>query len=197
MSLNKNDLLSLEEYSQQRPEIRKKVMAHKAERRLHIGENVVFCFESRLTMQYQIQEMLRIERIFEADLIQEELDTYNPLVPDGSGFRASMMVEFVNPEERQKRLAEMGGLEHTLWFATNENGENKIKPTVNPDLERSNEQKTSAVHFVFFNFEQQQIKEILNAENWFFGIDHPAYGPIVSKVEKTLKSSLSQDLLPD
>jgi len=197
MSLQKIDLLSLEGYSEQRQAFREKVMAHKAKRRLHIGENVVFCFESRLTMQYQIQEMLRIERIFEADLIQEELDTYNPLVPDGSSFRASMMIEFVDPEERQKRLAEMGGLEHSLWFATNEKGENKIKPSVNPDIERSNDEKTSAVHFVFFDFDEQQKKEILTAENWYFGIDHPAYGPIVSRVEKTLKSSLSEELLPD
>ena len=104
---------------------------------------------------------------------------------------------FVDPEKRQTRLAEMGGLEHTLWFATNERGENKIKPIVNPDLERSNSEKTSAVHFVFFDFDEQQKKEILRVENWYFGIDHPAYGPIVAKVEKPLKISLSKELLPD
>lgn len=196
MSLSKNDLLSLEEYSQQRTEFRKKVMAHKVDRRLHLGENVVFCFESKLTMQYQIQEMLRIERIFESELIQEELDTYNPLVPSGSNFCASMMIEFTDPKVRQVRLAEMGGLEHTLWFATNKQGDGKIAPVVNPDLERSNDSKTSAVHFVFFEFSNEQKATILAAEDWYFGIDHPAYGPIVTKVKKSIQSSLSQDLLP-
>ncbi len=194
MSLTREDLLSLEEYSKQRSEFRQRVMQYKTNRRLSIGENIAFYFESQLTMQYQIQEMLRIERIFEAEAIQEELDTYNPLIPDGNGWRATLMIEFTDPIERQQRLSEMVGLEDTLWFSTSPAGENKIIPTVNPDLERSTEDKTSAVHFVFFDFTDDQKQQIRQADDWYFGIDHPAYGPIEVKVEKQLQQQLLGDL---
>ncbi len=195
MSLNREDLLSLEEYSNQRADFRQRVMEHKKNRRLQIGEHIAFYFESELTMQYQIQEMLRIERIFEAEAIQEELDTYNPLIPDGNGWRATLMIEYTDPEERQKRLTEMAGLEDTLWFSTDASGSNRIKPVVNPDLERSTEEKTSAVHFVFFDFTAAQKQQIQTAEDWYFGIDHPAYGPIVGKVEKPLQQQLLNDIM--
>jgi hypothetical protein len=194
MSLTIEDLFSLEQYSNQRSEFRAKVFAHKKHRRLQIGEHIALYFESQLTMQYQIQEMLRIERIFEAEAIQEELDTYNPLIPDGNGWRATMMIEYVDPIERQQRLTEMAGLEDTLWFSTNVDGSNKIKPLVNPDLERSTEDKTSAVHFVFFNFTATEKAQILKAEVLTFGIDHPAYGPISATADKSLQQQLINDL---
>ncbi len=195
MSLNREDLLSLEEYSNQRADFRQRVMQHKQNRRLQVGEHIAFYFESQLTMQYQIQEMLRIERIFEAEAIQEELDTYNPLIPDGNGWRATLMIEYTDPEERQKRLSEMTGLEDTLWFSTDAEGSKKYRPVVNPDLERSTEEKTSAVHFVFFNFSDAEKEQIQKAKDWFFGIDHPAYGPITAAVSEQLQQQLRQDFM--
>ena len=194
MSLTREDLFSLEEYSNQRADFKKTVFEHKKHRRLEIGEHIALYFESQMTMQYQIQEMLRIEKIFEADAIQEELDTYNPLIPDGNGWRATMMIEYIDPIERQQRLAEMAGLEDTLWFSTNADGSNKIMPQVNPDLERSTEEKTSAVHFVFFNFSEAEKQQILNADVVYFGIDHSAYGPISVMVNQQLQQQLISDL---
>jgi len=194
MSLKRQDLLSLEAYSDQRNEFRLQVIEHKKNRRLQIGEHIAYYFESRMTIQYQIQEMLRIERIFEAEAIQEELDTYNPLIPDGNGWRATLMIEYTDPNQRQIRLEEMQGLEDTLWFSTDASGQNKIKPTVNPDIERSTEEKTSAVHFVFFDFSGEQKRQIINAEQLYFGIDHPAYGPIVVTADKQLQQQLKDEL---
>lgn len=185
--------MSLEQYSLERDSFREKVMAHKAQRRLHIGEHVVFYFESILTMQYQIQEMLRIEKIFEADAIQEELDAYNPLIPDSNGWRATMMIEYVDPQQRMVWLKKLKGIEDTIWFGTDPQGANRFVPEVNPDLERSNEDKTAAVHFVFFNFTQDEITSIKEAQRWFFGIDHPEYGPVSAEVDDQLREQLMQD----
>jgi len=194
MKLTRKDLMSLEQYSEQRQSFREKVMAHKACRRLHMGEHIVFYFESRLTMQYQIQEMLRIEKIFEAAPIQEELDAYNPMIPDGRSFRITMMIEYVDPLERVQWLKKLKGIEDTLWFATNESDGIKYRPVVNPDLPRSNEDKTAAVHFVFFDFSDEEIKQILKAKHWYFGIDHPAYGPMKTEIETPLREELLSDM---
>lgn len=194
MALTRDDLLSLEEYSDKRNEFRKKVMAHKAKRRLYIGDHVALYFESKLTMQYQIQEMLRIEKIFDAAGIQEELDAYNPLIPDGSGWRATMMLEYVDPEQRKRCLAKLKGIEDTLWFGTDKRGLRRFLPKVNPDLERSTEEKTSAIHFVFWDFTEEEKTEILTAKQWYFGIDHPEYGPVSLSVEGALKTELQDEI---
>ncbi len=194
MALTRDDLLSLEQYSDQRNEFRKKVMAHKANRRLHIGDHVALYFESKLTMQYQIQEMLRIEKIFDVAGIQEELDAYNPLIPDGNGWRATMMLEYVDPEQRKRCLTELKGIEDTLWFGTDKQGLRRFLPKVNPDLERSTEEKTSAIHFIFWDFNEADKKEILAAKQWYFGIDHPKYGPVSVLAEGALKVELQQEI---
>ncbi len=194
MQLTRQDLFSLEEYSEKRDELRREVMAHKAIRRLHIGESVVFYFESALTVKYQVQEMLRIAKIFDAEGIQEELDAYNPLIPDGRGWRATMMIEYVDPQVRKQRLAELKGIEDTLWFGLDDKGETRFQPEVNPDLERSNEDKTSAVHFVFFNFSDTEKQAILAASDWYMGIDHPQYGPISKRIDDPLRAELSKEI---
>jgi len=194
MALTRQDLLSLEDYSIKRDAFRKQVMQHKKARRFYIGESIAFYFESELTVKYQVQEMLRIEKIFEAEAIQEELDAYNPLIPNGKGWRATMMIEYVDPEVRKKRLAELKGVEDTLWFGLDDKGEKRFVPSVNPDLERSNEDKTSAVHFVFFDFDDQQKHQILAAPHWFIGIDHPNYGPISKPISEALKVELAKEI---
>jgi len=194
MALSRQDLLSLEEYSEQRDEFRKQVMQHKKARRFSIGESVAFYFESELTVRYQIQEMLRIEKIFDAEGIKGELDAYNPLIPNGNGWRATMMIEYVDPEVRKVRLAELKGVEDTVWFGLDEKGETRFVPRVNPDLERSNEDKTSAVHFVFFDFDPQQKQQILAADKWFIGIDHANYDPLSKAVSDDLRRELSKEI---
>ncbi|MDQ7048447.1 MAG: DUF3501 family protein [Enterobacterales bacterium] len=195
MALTRQDLLSLEEYSEKRSDFRKQVMQHKTARRFYIGESIAFYFESELTVKYQVQEMLRIEKIFDAEGIQEELDSYNPLIPDGNGWRATMMIEYVDPDVRKKRLAELKGVEETLWFGLDSEGKTRFIPTVNPDLERSNEDKTSAVHFVFFDFDDQQKQQILAASDWFIGIDHPQYGPLSKSIGDRLKVELAKEII--
>ncbi len=195
MRLKKQDLLSLEDYSTQRNEFRQQVMAHKVGRRFHLGEHVVLYFESRLTMQYQVQEMLRIEKIFEADGIQQELDIYNPLIPDGNGWRATMMIEYVDAEQRKRCLAELTGIEDTLWFGTDKQGLRRFLPKVNPDLERSSTDKTSAVHFIFFDFTEAEKVEILSSTQWYFGIDHPNYGPLAVIAEGALRTELMNEII--
>jgi len=194
MALTRQDLLSLEDYSIKRDDFRKQVMQHKSARRFYIGESIAFYFESELTIKYQVQEMLRIEKIFDREGIQEELDTYNPLIPDGNGWRATMMIEYVDPDQRKKRLAELKGVEETLWFGLDDQGEKRFVPSVNPDLERSNEEKTSAVHFVFFDFDDQQKQQILAAPQWFIGIDHPKYGPLSKPLSKELRIELAKEI---
>ena len=146
--LTRESLYSLEEYSGLRNDFRQKVMAHKENRRLPLGTNATLYFEDRLTMQYQVQEMLRIERIFEAEGIQEELDAYNPLIPDGSNWKATFMVEFPDIDERRAMLQRLVGIENKVWMQVGD-GE-RIVPIADEDLERADEDKTSAVHLMRF-----------------------------------------------
>lgn len=171
--LSKGDLLSLEQYSDQRPEFRARVMAHKKDRRVDIGPNLSLYFEDRLTIQYQVQEMLRIERIFEAAAIQEELDAYNPLIPDGNNLKCTAMLEFEDVGIRRKRLAELVGLEHQIW--TRVDGHEKVFSIANEDLERSTEEKTSAVHFMRFELTPEMIDSLHSGARLSFGSDHRAY----------------------
>lgn len=147
-ALAREDLLSLENYAQQRAEFRARVMAHKKARTLHLGAHLTLIFEDRLTIQYQVQEMLRIERIFEAAGIQDELDAYNPLIPDGDNLKATLMVEFTDVEERRRELARLRGLEHAIELRVA--GCPPVRAVADEDLPRSNAEKTSAVHFLRF-----------------------------------------------
>ena len=190
--LSRKDLYSLEQYAELRPEFRKKVMEHKRYRKLHIGENATLYFEDRLTMQYQVQEMLRIEKIFEAEGIQEELDAYNPLIPDGSNWKATFMVEFPDVAERQEMLKHLVGIEDYVWMQVGDL--DKIRPIADEDLERSDDVKTSAVHFMRFELSAEQVAALKAGATLTAGIDHPNYQAEVNPVPANIRSSLLADL---
>lgn len=189
--LTRNDLYSLEKYSTVRSEFRDKVMEHKARRRLAIGPHATLYFEDSLTMQYQVQEMLRLERIFEAEGIQQELDVYNPLIPDGSNWKATFMVEYEDVEERRAALARLIGIEKTVWVQAE--GHNKIYAICNEDLDRETEDKTSAVHFLRFELTPEMIAAIKRGATVQAGIDHPRYHEKVV-LPPPVRSSLAGDL---
>jgi hypothetical protein len=189
--LTRSDLLSLECYAEQRTAFRNRVIEHKKHRRVDVGPNLSLYFEDRLTMQYQIQEMLRIERIFEAAAIQEELDTYNALIPDGSNWKATAMLEFEDVDVRRKRLAELVGLEHLVWIQAG--GSEKVFAIANEDLERSTEDKTSAVHFLRFELTPEMIGELREGTDASFGCDHEGYRHQVNVSVET-RNALLQDL---
>jgi len=156
--LDRKDLFSLEDYSDKRAEFRARVLEHKKRRRVDIGPNLSLYFEDRLTIQYQVQEMLRIEKIFEAAGIADELGAYNPLIPDGDNLKATAMLEFSDVDERRKRLAELVGIEHKTWLQVDDL--DKVYAIANEDLERSTDEKTSAVHFMRFQLTDDMIEQI-------------------------------------
>ena len=189
--LSHQDLYGLEEYSRIRPDFRAKVMAHKKNRRVAIGDHAALYFEDALTMQYQVQEMLRIERIFEHEGIQEELDVYNPLIPDGSNWKATFMVEYQDVEERRAALARMIGIEKGLWVQVD--GFEKVHPIANEDLDRETEDKTSSVHFVRFELSADMVSAAKQGAEIRAGIDHPAYTE-QTVLEPATRESLVGDL---
>lgn len=189
--LTHSDLYSLEEYARERPAFRAKVMEHKQQRRVHIGPHATLYFEDALTMQYQIQEMLRIERIFEPEGIQEELDVYNPLIPDGSNWKATFMMEYADPDERKEKLARLIGVEKKLYVQIE--GFDRVHPIANEDLDRETEEKTSSVHFVRFELSPEMIQAARAGAAIRAGIDHPEYSEEVL-VESPVRESLLGDL---
>lgn len=190
--LTREDLWSLEEYAQRRQDFRAEVMAHKKNRQLPLGENARLYFEDATTIRYQIQEMLRIERVFEAAGIQEELDAYNPLIPDGHNWKATFMIEFGDPVERAQRLAEMIGVEGQVWLQVGD--QSRIVPIADEDLERETEEKTSSVHFMRFELSSEQIAALKAGEPLYAGIDHPAYTIAKFQVPAGISASLTSDL---
>ena len=190
--LERKDLLSLEDYSQQRPAFRERVIAHKRARTLHIGPNLTLLFEDRLTMQYQVQEMLRAEHIFEAAGIQDELDAYNPLIPDGSNWKATMLVEFGDVEERRQALGRLIGLEDKVWLQVE--GQPRIHPIADEDMERETEEKTSAVHFLRFELTPEMVQALKQGATLDAGVDHPNYSHEQKPVPEVLRKSLIADL---
>lgn len=171
--LTRSDLMGLEQYAEQRDEFRRKVIAHKKHRRVGIGPHLFLYFEDRLTIQYQIQEMLRIEKIFEAEGIQEELDTYNPLIPDGSNLKATAMLEYQDVAERKQQLALLRGVEDLVWLQVD--GFDRVYAISNEDLERSNEEKTSAVHFMRFELEPGMKTALRDGATLTVGSSHESY----------------------
>lgn len=190
--LQRNELYSLEDYAIVRPEFRKKVMAHKQNRRVEIGPNATIYFEDRLTIQYQVQEMLRIERIFEPDAIEEELAAYNPLIPDGSNWKATFMLEYEDEQERRRALAILPGIEKRVWIKIGEHA--PLYPIANEDMEREIEEKTAAVHFLRFEFTPEMKIALKEGEPVSIGIDHPKYNHTVAAIEQQTKDSLNRDL---
>ena len=189
--LNKSDLFSLEEYSINRDSFRKKVLEEKQYRKVYIGEHVVLLFENKNTIQYQIQEMLRIEKIFDAEGIQEELDAYNPLIPDGSNLKAVMLIEYPNVEERKEKLKILKGIERKIWIKVGSH--NKVFAIADEDLEREDETKTSAVHYLRYEFSASMINDWKNNSSIVMGIDHENYQSSETIISSDISSSLSGD----
>ena len=171
--LTRESLLSLEQYALERESFRARVMAHKKARRVAVGPHATLYFEDALTMQYQVQEMLRIERIFEPEQIQDELDAYNPLVPDGTNLKATFMIEFPDVAERRAALERLVGIERALWMQVGTL--ERVIPVANEDLQRETDRKTSAVHFVRFELTGTMVSAFKSGESIHIGIDHPAY----------------------
>jgi hypothetical protein len=189
--LTTEDLYSLEEYAKIRGDFRTKVMAHKRDRKVHIGANATLYFEDRLTMQYQVQEMLRIERIFEPEGIADELAAYNPLIPDGSNWKATFMVEYPDMEERKAALAGLIGIEDKVWIQVE--GQEKVFAIADEDLEREDETKTSSVHFLRFELTPPMVAALKGSVDLLAGIDHPNYSQAVT-IGNAARASLVQDL---
>ena len=171
--LTQADLYTLEAYSRERPAFRARVLAHKQPRSVSIGAHVTLLFEDRLTIQYQIQEMLRVERIFEAAGIQDELEAYNPLIPDGGNLKATMLIEYPDPEERARRLLELHGIENRI--ALHIDGQAPVVAIADEDMERSTEQKTSAVHFLRFDLDAGQVATFKRGAGVELRVNHPRY----------------------
>ena len=190
--LEKSDLLSLEEYNSTRDVLRKKVLAIKKNRKIQIGNNVTLLFENTDTIRYQIQEMLRIEKIFEADGIEEELATYNPLIPDGTNLKATMMIEFPDETIRKERLAQLVAIERRVWLQVGEN--ERTFAEADEDLERSTEEKTSAVHFLRFELTDLMVKDLKSGITLFAGIEHPNYNIRTQEIPIVTSSALAEDL---
>ena len=191
-ALTHKDLFTLEHYARVRTEFRGKVMAHKENRRLALGEHATLHFEDALTMQYQIQEALRLERIFEPDAIQEELDVYNPLIPDGRNWKATFMIEYPDVEERRVALARLIGIERAVWMRVGE--QPKIAPIANEDLDRETEDKTSAVHFLRFELTPEIAAAVRAGAAITAGIDHPAYRVEGAALPERVRASLARDI---
>jgi len=189
--LTRDDLYSLEEYAKLRKEFRAKVLEHKKHRQVHLGEHATLYFEDRLTMQYQIQEMLRIEKIFEEEGINEELDAYNPLIPDGTNLKCTFMIEYDDVEERKVALAKMIGIEDKVWIRVE--GHDKVFAIADEDLERDTEEKTSSVHFMRFEFKPDMIEAAKSGDAISMGIDHENYRQSLDPVPAATREALIAD----
>jgi hypothetical protein len=190
--LTRDDLYSLEQYSEIRDEFRNQVMSHKRNRRVELGTNAALYFEDRLTMQYQVQEMLRIERIFEAAGINDELEAYNPLIPDGSNWKATFMVEFSEVEERRAMLTQLIGIENKVYVQVD--GFDRVYAIADEDLERADEEKTSAVHFMRFELSTEQVDALKSGAALAAGIDHENYQVEIAPLPENVRQSLIGDL---
>lgn len=188
-----DDLYPLEVYSRLRPEFRAQVMEHKAHRQLALGDHVTLSFEDRLTMHYQVQEMLRAERIFEADGIRDELDAYNPLIPDGSNWKATMLIEYPDVDERRRALARLQGVAGRVYVEVE--GQGRVHAIADEDLDRETGEKTSAVHFVRFEFDEARRRAIRAGAAVVIGCDHAHY-PARVRVDGATRQSLVDDLRP-
>ncbi len=190
--LNREELYTLEKYAEIRDDFRAKVMAHKKSRRLAIGPDANLYFEDRLTIHYQIQEMLRVEKIFEAGGIEEELATYNPMIPDGHNWKATFMLEYDDPDERKIQLEKLVGIESSVWMRVG-NGE-IITPIYDEDLERATEAKTSSVHFMRFELSAEDIAALEQGAEIFAGINHREYNYLVAPIPAEIRQSLVKDI---
>ncbi len=190
--LSRNDLYSLEQYSEVRPKFRSEVMQHKRNRVLQVGPAVTLHFEDRLTMQYQVQEMLRVEKIFDAEGIEDELGAYNPLIPDGTNWKATMMVEYPDKDERKVALSQLIGIERKTYVQID--GFDRVYPIANEDLERETEDKTSSVHFLRFELTPEMVSAVKSGAAIAAGVEHENYQHRVDAVPEAMRESLAADL---
>ena len=189
MKLEISNLLSLEEYDSERENLKKDVINHKKNRTVSIGDNIVLIFEDFKTIKYQVQEMLRIEKIFKKDEIQEEIDAYNPLIPDGTNLKATMLIMYPDVEVRRQMLFKLHDIENNIWISI---GQKKVIAFADEDLDRSTDEKTSAVHFLRFQFTHDQVTEFLSSDKIVVGVNHKEYDKEVI-LDKTVKESLEKD----
>lgn len=189
--LTRADLMSLEEYAEKRAEFRSEVMLYKKQRQLPMGENARLYFENSLTIQYQVQEVLRVEKTFDAAGIEEELEAYNPLIPDGHNLKATFMLEFPDSEERQRKTRELRGIERTVWLQVD--GYNKVYPIANEDLQRDDGERTSTVHFFRYEFTPAMIADLQHGAVLSAGIEHQAYTVDRFEVPTEQRASLTAD----
>ncbi len=192
MIISRESLMSLEVYAKKRPEFRKQVIEHKKHRTVHLGNHVTLLFEDDMTLRYQVQEMLRIEKIFEEEGIQSELDAYNPLCPDGSNFKATMLIEYANIAERKAALAKLIGIEDRMFVQVE--GQPRVYAIADEDLDRENEEKTSAVHFVRFELTPEMKAALKGGAQMMIGCDHPNYPVHVEELPQETLLSLLKDL---
>jgi hypothetical protein len=190
--LRPEDLFSLEQYSKQRAEFRPRVIAHKRDRTVQCGPNATWLFEDRLTVQYQVQEMLRIERIFEAEGIADELGAYNPLIPDGSNWKVTLLIEFPDVDQRRDALARMKGIEDRCWVQVA--GHGRVFAIADEDLERENDEKTSSVHFLRFELTPAMVAAAKGGAAISIGMDHEAYRHAIDPLPQAGRDALVRDL---
>ena len=192
MAITRDSLLTLEAYAKARPAMRTEVIAHKKIRNVRLGNHVSLLFEDETTLRYQVQEMLRIEKIYEGEGIQAELDVYNALVPDGSNFKATMLIEYTNEAERKAALAKLIGIEDRVFIQVE--GQDRVHAIADEDLERENEEKTSAVHFVRFELTTAMKNALKSGAQMMIGCDHPNYPAHLEELPQETLASLLQDL---
>ncbi len=190
--VTRDSLMTLEAYARARPEFRKKVIEHKKHRKVHLGANLTLLFEDEMTVRYQIQEMLRIEKIFEEDGIQNELEAYNPLIPDGRNFKATMLIEVEDAELRKRELARLIGVEDRVWVQVE--GSPRVYAIADEDLERENAEKTSSVHFLRFELTEEMAAALKYGVSLSIGVDHPNYAAQCSPVSLEVRNALAADL---
>ena len=190
--LSPADLYSLERYARERPAIRTSVLEHKRDRQIHVGPSATWLFEDRITVQYQVQEMLRAERIFEPEGIADELAAYNPLIPDGRNWKVTLLIEFPDVAERQRELAKLRGVEDRCWVQVG--GHERVFAIADEDLDRENEEKTSSVHFLRFELTPAMVAELRSGATLGVGIDHPNYRHSVPELSEAARKSLLADL---
>jgi hypothetical protein len=190
--ISRDSLMSLETYARERKLFRSRVLAHKKPRTVPLGEHVTLLFEDELTIRYQIQEMLRIEKTFEEEGIQDELDAYNPMVPDGANWKATMLIEYEDVDERRRALARLKGIEEQAWVAVE--GHPRVFAIADEDLDRENEEKTSSVHFLRFELTAAMISALKQGATLGIGVDHPAYQFTLGQVPDATRQALVADL---
>ena len=192
-AITRDSLLTLEAYATERKAFRARVLAHKRDRTVHVGEHVTLLFEDELTIRYQIQEMLRIEKTFEDAGIQDELDAYNPLIPDGTNLKATMLIEYEDVDERRGALARLRGIEDRVWVQVG--GFDRVYAIADEDLDRETDEKTSAVHFLRFELAPPMVNALKDSAPLGIGVDHPEYAAAIPAVGEATRKALAEDLV--